>query len=266
MVLLRGKLVIFTWLLTFVLVTLPMVPFFITEKNRPASKDSVKVRILQANLWGGKNRNFDGVTENVERFSPDVFVVSENTKMWSQYFERHLPDYKYKIVENLHGGIAVYSKLPLENAHVRYFGEKMRPRVETVVKCNGNKFFLIAAHPMIPKMMKMRNDEFKELAASAAQSDIPVILAGDLNCSPWSYYFSKLLDDGRLHDSERGFGIHGSWPAFVLKNIAYMPCIPIDHFLVSDGVTVLSRELGDRDGSDHLPVFMEVEIAKNRVN
>lgn len=42
-----------------------------------------------------------------------------------------------------------------------------------------------------------------------------------------------------------------------------IPLIPIDHFLLSPDVKVVSREVGPEVGSDHRPVTIDVDIEGN---
>jgi endonuclease/exonuclease/phosphatase (EEP) superfamily protein YafD len=253
----RRKLVI-SWILLLVLTILPMMPLIIQVDHSFVTPNAEHIKILQMNLWGGKNSNQDAVLENVRKFDPDILVFSEITKKWEKIFDTALSAYPYRRVETRYGGIAVYSKNPLLNTKVIYYGEVHRPRIDTVVETKNDKFMLIAAHTFIPKYMAIRNGELNEIASDAAKSELPVVLAGDLNCSPWSYYFAKLQRDSNLIDTEPGFGLQCSWPTSVLKRIKTPTFIPIDHFLVSDSFEVVRRVLGTFDGSDHLPVFIEL--------
>jgi len=80
------------------------------------------------------------------------------------------------------------------------------------------------------------------------------VVAGDLNATPWSPIFHRVLDLGRLRDSREGFGLHRTWPS----GIHALLRIPIDHVLVGEGVTVLRREVGPHIGSDHRPVIVDL--------
>lgn len=258
---LRKRNVVVSWILLLVLTILPMMPLMIQVDHSFTSPNTPHVKILQMNLWGGRNTDTDAVLENVRKFKPDILVFSEITGKWEKIFDTALSDYSYRVVETKFGGIAVYSKHPLLAAKIFYFGKVQRPRIETVVEMKNKQFLLIAAHPVIPKYMAVRNGELGEIAKVAARSDRPVVLAGDLNCSPWSYYFARLQRDGNLLDTEPGFGMQCSWPTALLeRRLQTMPFIPIDHFLVSDSFNVINRVLGTKSGSDHLPVFIDLTL------
>ncbi len=260
---LRQRTIVISWMFLLVLTILPMVPLMIQVDHSLIPSNSERITILQANLWGGKNSNKAGVLDNIHRFDPDILVFSEITGKWEKYFDTELSAYKFRSVETRFGGIAVYSKLPLFNTRVIYYGDVHRPRIETVVQSGQEKFLLIAAHTFIPKYMSIRNGELAEIAVDAAKSKIPVVVAGDLNCSPWSYYFAKLQREANLVDTEPGFGLQCSWPTSVLGRIPTPTFIPIDHFLVSEDFNVVNRGLGSNDGSDHLPVFIDLTLLKS---
>jgi len=78
---------------------------------------------------------------------------------------------------------------------------------------------------------------------------------GDLNSSSWSPAFRDLLRDAGLRDTRLGRGVQSTWPAWLP-----MVQIPIDHALVSPGVRVHGRFVGDRVGSDHLPVVLDFSV------
>ncbi|MBS1953824.1 MAG: endonuclease/exonuclease/phosphatase family protein [Cyanobacteria bacterium SZAS-4] len=259
----RNRVIEISWAFLLLLTTLPMVPLLLVVDHSLIPPNIERIKIMQANLWGGKNSNKAAVLDNVHKFDPDILVFSEITGKWETYFGTELSAYKFRQVEPRFGGIAVYSKLPLTATKVIYYGDVHRPRIETFVELNKQKFLLVAAHTFIPKYMAIRNGELEEIAKTTAASKVPVVLAGDLNCSPWSYYFAKLERDGDLVDTEPGFGLQCSWPTSVLQCIPTATFIPIDHFLISQEFEVLRRAIGTKDGSDHLPVFVELALKRS---
>jgi endonuclease/exonuclease/phosphatase (EEP) superfamily protein YafD len=254
----RNRIITASWIALLVLTTLPLVPLL--QLYSAFAYQSPRLKILQANLWGGKNRKTEAVMANVRGFDADIIVFSEITGKWQKDLDTALSAYVYRSCETRYGGIAIYSKLPLRNVRTFYYGDRRRPRIEADVTWQKQTLLLVAAHPLIPIYMADRNGEFAEIANDCAKSQFPVVLAGDLNCSPWSYYFAKLQTDGNLVDTEPGFGLQCSWPMFVLGRFPMKPFVPIDHFLTSPQFTVLDRRLGTDSGSDHLPVYIELAL------
>jgi len=78
--------------------------------------------------------------------------------------------------------------------------------------------------------------------------------------TPWSAVFGNLLKASNLRDSSRGRGVQPTWPA-------RLPLfwIPIDHFLHSPELQVISKRTGPAVGSDHLPLLIEFNL-KHKTN
>ena len=94
------------------------------------------------------------------------------------------------------------------------------------------------------------------MAKHVATLDGPVVVAGDLNVTPWSGHFRHLLSVSQLADSRTGYGLQLSWPA-----VSFLPALmPIDHILVSEQVQVLERQTSPPIGSDHRAVWADIVI------
>ena len=80
-------------------------------------------------------------------------------------------------------------------------------------------------------------------------------LLGDLNLTPYSPPFHRLLADGRLRDAMQGRGWQPTWRA------SFWPlALRIDHVLVSSGVCVEEATVGPAVGSDHRPVLARLRL------
>lgn len=247
---------------SFLLNIAAIVPLYLpvqrANQSQRAAEDMHRLKIMQFNLWGGKNQKYFAVAQTIIQTNPDVIGFSEITPTWLIALKAGLTNYPYVIADTTGGGIAIFSRLPLESKEIRYYSERKRPRALAKVKLAGGHFTLIFAHPFIPlKNTAMRNEEFAIYAKEAieASKSGPVIVAGDLNCTPFSSDFSKLLIDGQLTDSEQGFGPQPSWS--MQQKITLFP---IDHCLVSKDIVTLNRYTGEDIGSDHLPVVVELEM------
>jgi endonuclease/exonuclease/phosphatase (EEP) superfamily protein YafD len=92
----------------------------------------------------------------------------------------------------------------------------------------------------------------KELAQFVRRIDGALVLAGDLNTSPWSQSFravrvaTGLVPAGTLTPS---------WPAWPLA----LPQVALDHIFVSQELAVAASGIGPAVGSDHLPVWAKLE-------
>ena len=202
--------------------------------------------------------DFSAAEDFIREQNADIVGISEITAIWWQYLKEHLPEYPYRLAEPTHGGVALLSKFRLNDAELRYYGEIRRPRIIAHMTVGKQPLTVLFAHPVVPiSKSRIRNGELEVLAQEMADArrDGSTILFGDLNCTPWSPYFERLLVDGKLRDTERGFGLQPSWCAFMPVQL-----LPIDHCLVSADLRAVKRSLGRSIGSDHLPVFVELEF------
>jgi endonuclease/exonuclease/phosphatase (EEP) superfamily protein YafD len=215
-----------------------------------------RIKLLQMNIWGGKNLKFKAVIKEIEQEDPDIVGISELTKGWWQILQPKVKKYPYQVVEASFGGICLLSKFPIKDGRVEHFGEIKRPRIVAHVLVKDKWVKMIFAHPIIPmRRIGVRDAELAAIALDASSSQEPVIVAGDLNCTPFSYFFYKLQRDGKLLDSEKGFGYQPSWSTFHL-----LPLFCIDHCLFSSEFSTVKRYNGPNVGSDHLPVITELSL------
>ncbi len=219
-------------------------------------KPEARIKILQMNIWGGKNHEVTAVKKEIQSEDADIIGISEITKNWWAVIKPVASKYPYQVVQPSFGGICLLSKYPMRNGRVEHFGPIKRPRVVAEVNVRGQWIAVVFAHPIIPmRHPGMRDGELEVIAKDTSSTGKPTILAGDLNCTPFSYFFYKLERDGKLRDSEKGFGYQPSWSTF-----HWMPMFCIDHCLFSSEFTALKRYNGHNVGSDHLPVITELSL------
>jgi endonuclease/exonuclease/phosphatase (EEP) superfamily protein YafD len=103
----------------------------------------------------------------------------------------------------------------------------------------------------------LRDAQLGFAADWAAEQEGAFLVVGDLNASPWSWPFRRLVADGSLRNSQIGFGLQPSFPA--TSNVLLR--VPIDHLLHSDALIVTNRRLGEPLGSDHFPLLVDLAYA-----
>lgn len=235
----------------------------VAQLNVPIAFQSVPqsqvedLNVLQCNLQGGKNKNYKRTLDLIEEIDPDIIGLSEITKSWADVLESKLTKYPYRVVTSRRGGVSLFSKFPLSKSEVKYFGQIERPRVVAQVDVNGQKLDVVFIHPVTPmKSRFLRNKELAVVASEAKSFKNPGIVFGDMNTTPWSGSFDKLLRDGGLLDSERGFGYQPTWNAKMRVSL-----LPIDHLLFTPQLSVRERRVLGRVGSDHLPVLVRLSFS-----
>ena len=140
-----------------------------------------------------------------------------------------------------------------------------RPGILARVDLNGVQLSILTIHPRAPIRhghFELRNQMLQAGAMYARRLNDPKILVGDLNTTMWSRHFRDLIDLSGLKSGREGFQVLPSWPTFLRFRWLM---IPIDHCLVSRGVRATKVATGQRIGSDHLPLIVELKISNSEL-
>jgi endonuclease/exonuclease/phosphatase (EEP) superfamily protein YafD len=220
------------------------------------------LRAMLSNVHG-RNERYDLVLDAVRRNDPDLVVLLEVDARWLERLAALGQSHPYSIREprDDNFGIALYSKHPLDDAQVTYHG--IVPSLTADVRTGSAPLHVVATHPISPVAglyARLRNSHLRELALAMRDAPRPAVLIGDLNVTPWSVHFARLLEVAGLEDSMRGFGLQSSWPAGI-----WPARLPIDHCLYTSGVRVVDRRLGPYVGSDHYPVIVDLEVGSRAI-
>jgi endonuclease/exonuclease/phosphatase (EEP) superfamily protein YafD len=232
--------------------------------SRPASSgvvaradDGVPVRLAFVNVFHG-NDEFRRVFAFVRAEKPDAVVFAEVDGEWRQQLTALKKDYPHEFAtQGKWGrGLVLLSRVPLQNAARLKVSNDAEPPLVATLMVQGKPLQLIGVHANWPfglRSRTSRDQQLMELAVAAQATPRPLVVLGDLNVSPFSGHFQKLLQVGRLGSAAAGFGWQPTWPEF-------MPPagIQIDHALVSSGVQVRDFRRGAEVGSDHLPVVVDL--------
>jgi len=234
-----------------------IVPLYV--RPRLAHAAGAEQRILLANVLT-QNRDRQRLSAWIDETSPDYIALLEVDETWLDDLNLTARGYLYAVTQPRgdNFGVALYSRLPLENSEMIAFGSYGVPSIVSRLMVGETPLTFIVTHPIPPKRARfhhLRNAHMDEIVRYASRLDGAVILVGDLNATSWSPFFRDWLAVGNLRDSRREFGVQPTWPVDrpLLR-------IPIDHALVSAGVLVHHRRVGPDIGSDHLPVLMDFSL------
>lgn len=228
----------------------------------PKTNGSAKeLALLQFNV-NSSNRNYSAFNELVQHLKPDLLCIEEIGPGWEQNLSSLKESYPYQIVRSRpdNFGIALLSKFPFE-AQLIPFGAAAVPTVWAKVsiepQAKASPLGLIVTHPLppvSPGYTKMRDSQLKLMADKINETRGNLILAGDLNSTPWTYAFKDLLRDAALSDTRAAhpsLDMQCSWPAGL-----WPLRLPIDHVLYRGNLQCLERRIEADCGSDHLPVYV----------
>jgi endonuclease/exonuclease/phosphatase (EEP) superfamily protein YafD len=222
------------------------------------------LRLLQINL-NNLNTNHDAVVEYVRSSHPDILLITELTDAWKNALSNGLREYKHSVLVPRQDtyGIGIYSVVELMDADVKYYGSSGHPTVVCKIFDLGKPITLVHTHlqgPVKPTFFEWHKEQLLLMTEELQKLKTPLVVAGDMNCTPWTYLSSDLLRKCNLEDSRRGFGLQLTWPA--PNNWRKVPIVllPIDHCFVSPEISIRKRIVGPFVGSDHYPVLVELEL------
>ena len=228
-------------------------------KNRQATEDS-KISILVANVLTPNRRAAD-LLKIIKAKSPDIVLTLESDTWWEQQMQPLEADYPYRVkkpLDNLYG-MHLYSRLALVSPEVKYLVEEDIPSIHTSVKMrNGHRLRLYCLHPTPPSPTESetsteRDAELLMVAKHIKQKEDSVIVAGDLNDVAWSRTTRLFQEISGLLDPRVGRGLFSTFHA-------KYPFIrwPLDHIFHSNDFTLVSIDRLPYFGSDHFPLFAEI--------
>jgi endonuclease/exonuclease/phosphatase (EEP) superfamily protein YafD len=241
---------------------------------RPAADsgaaDEPALRLLYFNVRAD-NPNRKAAFRYVEQSSAEVVVLAETGAEWYRAIEAGLPSYELLAGEPRpggHFGIALLARRDTGAGLADVAGRIRRlprpfvglPAVEASARLDGRPLAILGIHTLPPTSApysELRDAQLATLADWTRAADVPVVVLGDLNVTPWSAAFRRLLAATDLTDSLPGTGYQGSWPAPLPAPLR----LPIDHGLHSPALVTVERRLGSAHGSDHRPLHLTVRWA-----
>ena len=249
-----------------VLINLVLVsPYYLGSVPRAAA-DSPLLTVAHLNTLA-RNEEKPRVVEFIRESDADFVFLTEVTRELLDLIEQ-AEDLPYEVLvrtSNSFGVIGLVRNSPQGagsaiEGHVTNLGETGLPGVVIEAQLGGQPFEMLAFQTSSPGRAARADGRDSQLAGAAewaASRDIPVLLIGDFNATPWTPALSSLMRNAGLTDSARGRGFNGSWPA------GWGPFkIPIDHALHSEGITTIERSRGTSAGSDHMSLTVTLALAE----
>ncbi len=231
-----------------------------------ASKNlSASYRLSQANL-SYYNPELNHFVTKLTEDERDIMVFFEFNRTNKQLFNEIDPKLNsYGInEENVSShGMAVMTKLDIISANQLHF-EKPNSAIISLILFDakvGKKFRLIVLHPPSPRTEQTwarRNETLKQLQLLAKQdSQMPSIIVGDINVSPWSAYFPDLSDYTPCY---YGQGYFSSWSLQGYGDLGLFST-QIDHCFYSKAWQLSNYKQVPIVGSDHQALMYELALA-----
>ncbi|HEY8931711.1 MAG TPA: endonuclease/exonuclease/phosphatase family protein [Rariglobus sp.] len=233
-----------------------LLPRFAPHATVPDGAPQLKLLLFNVHT---PNRDYPALLKLITDEQPDVVVLMEVNDTWIAALaplEKTHP-FTRKVSRSDNFGIALYSRLPLNDARTLYLSPAEVPSLRATVTLDGNlPITLLATHPLPPgdaENTLLRDLQLGAIARWSSSTTSPAVVIGDLNCAPWSPAFRRLLSEGVLIDTGRG--ITPTWPVepWILR-------IPLDHCLVTSTLVAKEHRVGPDIGSDHFPIIVTIAV------
>lgn len=229
------------------------------EISGPASLASQMPRhsltVLNLNTWHAHG-DVGRIEQYLATAPADIVVLSEFDAHRSPLIAslREIYPYHVECAGEPPCAIAMLSRLPLEasgsariaSGEPSFVWARINPGQQGSTTIIGTQLNRPSGNPWRHEV------EMRELAQFVRRIDGPLVLAGNLNTSPWSRSFRAL----RLATGLSPAGtLLPSWPAWPIA----LPQVALDHIFVSPELSVSASGTGPAVGSDHLPVWAQLE-------
>lgn len=231
-----------------------------SPSTEPAPAEVLRVATLNLNY---ENRDLQRLGRWLAAVdAPDILVLQEFTPVHQRVIEaRHGAEWAHAYRHrSLHPqfdqfGIAVLSRWPIRNVQevAPQTGEDTL-KLRMAIDWQHRPLALTAIHPMPPinpGYALARDNSILQEARRLAELDMPGILLGDFNDTPWSPGMRALAPY-----LSRATGLAPTWP----NAYGRLSLLPLDHVLVTRHWSRVEQAVGADVGSDHRPVLASITL------
>ncbi|WP_157961889.1 endonuclease/exonuclease/phosphatase family protein [Acuticoccus kandeliae] len=231
-------------------------PYVVGTGGAHASQGGATYTLLQMNVY--YRANLDEAVARIREIDPDFVTLEEVTGEGVARFAALDATYPHQRVCKYDGGYPgqmILSRHPFVDgagACIRKLGFLSAP-----VELDGTPVTLVAQHLGWP-WPKGQWSMLEELEGTLGDLDLPVVVGGDFNATPWSASVQRYA---ALSGTAPVTGIGATWMhGRLIDVVPRWAGLPIDNVLVSPGVDIVSRAVAAATPSDHLPVVVGFRI------
>ncbi len=250
---------------------LSILPFTIFYKKevqdaREPDEDNTNISLLIFNILM-ENDKYSDVVELIKRVNADVVLLAETNKSWAENLSELNEIYPNRISHLLdnHYGMMFFSKLEIHDSELQFIIQDDIPSVHTQIKLrSGEDIAFHGVHPRPPVPEEKgrsteRDGELLLIGKAVRESNLPCIVAGDMNDAAWSKSTKLFKRISGLLDPRIGRGFYNTFHA---KHKFFR--LPLDHVFHSHHFRLIKLErIKNACGSDHFPVFISLSYEKS---
>ena len=247
---------------------MPFTPVFPKEVQdaREADSDDSNVSILIFNVLM-ENENHAGVLEFIKRVDADVVLLAEPNQKWAESLKSLTEIYPFTVSHLLdnHYGMMFFSRLEIHDTEIQFIIQDDIPSIHTQIRLrSGDNIAFHGVHPRPPVPEEFgrsieRDGELLLVGKAVRESNLPCIVAGDMNDAAWSASTQLFKRISGLLDPRVGRGFYNTFHA----NYKIFR-LPLDHIFHSHHFRLIRLErIKNSCGSDHFPVFVHLSYEKD---
>lgn len=236
------------------------------QNAREPDLDDTNISVLIFNVLM-ENTNYAGVLQFIKERKADVVLLAEPNKVWAKNLASLSEIYPFQVshlLEN-HYGIMLFSQLEIHDTEIQFIIQKDIPSIHTQIRLrSGDDIAFHGVHPRPPVPEERgrsteRDGELLLVGKAVRESNLPCIVAGDLNDAAWSYTTRLFKRISGLLDPRVGRGFfntfHAQYRLFRL---------PLDHVFHSHHFRLIEMlRIKKSCGSDHFPVWIHLSYEKD---
>ncbi|MBX7173880.1 MAG: endonuclease/exonuclease/phosphatase family protein [Pyrinomonadaceae bacterium] len=236
------------------------------QKAEEKDEDSTNFSLLIFNVLM-ENENHEQVVELIKNINADAVLLAEPNQRWAENLAELKEFYKYQvshILEN-HYGMIFFSKLEIHDTEIQFIIQDDIPSIHTKIKLNSGEeiaFHGIHPRPPVPEEKGRsieRDGELLLVGKAVRESNLPCIVAGDMNDAAWSYSTQLFKRISGLLDPRVGRGFYNTFHA---KHWLFR--LPLDHVFHSHHFRLIDLQvINNSCGSDHFPVLIKLSYEKD---
>lgn len=216
-----------------------------------------------------ENAQYAAALRMIERYDADIVLLAEPDENWKQNLAPLEEKYSYTVfcpLDNRYG-MMLYSRFPLHDTELQFLIQDDIPSIHTQVRLPaGRDIALHGVHPRPPMPGENtrsleRDGELLLVGNAVRESNLPCIVAGDLNDVAWSRTTQLFKRISGLLDPRVGRGFYNTFHAHypILR-------VPLDHVFHSPHFRLARLErVPDSCGSDHFPVYVKLSLEPEAV-
>jgi endonuclease/exonuclease/phosphatase (EEP) superfamily protein YafD len=253
--------------------TLIYVPEFVdglAVRFDPPPRERATHSLMTFNVFG-RNETPEVLADYIIATDTDIVALQEYSPEVRRGIHQRLAEH-YAHFQYCAGGqrafVGLYSKLPFEPLSEDVCSasvvnpERTARIVVRFAPPESEPFALATTHNDWPAPVTRQVEQFNSLRDALATVELPLLLAGDFNSTPWSYALRRFVDEAGL--ARHTFNLP-TFPKlwYYLRDWRWTPAfLPIDHVMSRGGIEVHELRRGEASGSDHLPIILRFSVGE----